>query len=503
MRLVPGHLTLAGLEAFAASTEGATIDAAAREKLAAGAESVRRIVARGEPAYGINTGFGKLAHTHIPHDQLELLQRNLVLSHSVGVGPLLDDACVRLVMLLKVASLARGYSGVRVEVVDAILALLNAEIYPCIPSKGSVGASGDLAPLAHMSAVLLGLGQVRHQGKIRGAAEGLRIAGLAPLKLGPKEGLALLNGTQVSTALALQGLFAAENVFAAAVVAGAMSVDAAMGSDTPFDPRIHELRGQPGQIAVAALYRKLLAGSRIRASHLTGDDKVQDPYSLRCQPQVMGACRDVIDAAAATLLIEANGVTDNPLVFPGDDVTLSGGNFHAEPVAFAADQLALAIAEIGALSERRVALLIDASLSGLPPFLTAASGVNSGFMIAHVTAAALASENKSLAHPASVDSLPTSANQEDHVSMATFAARRLADMAANTAGILAIELLAAAQGIDFRRPLESSQPIEEAHRIIRAVAPHLDGDRYLALDIEAATPLLRGGVFRDLLGRMA
>jgi histidine ammonia-lyase len=329
--------------------------------------------------------------------------------------------------------------------------------------------------------------------------EGLRKAGLAPLRLGPKEGLALLNGTQVSTALALHGLFATRNLFAAALVAGAMSVDAAMGSDTPFDERIHVLRGQPGQIEVAAIYRGLLAGSEIRASHLTGDDKVQDPYSLRCQPQVMGACLDVMNGAARTLLVEANGVTDNPLVFPGTDESLSGGNFHAEPVAFAADHLALAIAEIGALAERRIALLIDASISGLPPFLTAASGVNSGFMIAHVTAAALASENKSLAHPASVDSLPTSANQEDHVSMATFAARRLGDMAGNTAAIVAIELLAAAQGIDFRRPRKSSRALEEAHAIIRAVAPHLDGDRYLALDIEAVTPLVREGRFAALV----
>jgi histidine ammonia-lyase len=323
----------------------------------------------------------------------------------------------------------------------------------------------------------------------------LKKAGLAPLTLGPKEGLALLNGTQVSTALALRGLFGAQNVFSAAIVAGAMSVDAAMGSDTPFNARIHELRGHRGQIATAEAYRRLLHGSEIRASHLTGDDKVQDPYSLRCQPQVMGACLDVMDTAAQTLLTEANGVTDNPLVFPETDEALSGGNFHGEPVAFAADHLALAIAEIGALSERRVALLIDASISGLPPFLTAASGVNSGFMIAHVTAAALASENKSLAHPASVDSLPTSANQEDHVSMATFAARRLGDMADNTAAIVAIELLAAAQGIDFRRPRKSSKPLEEAHAIVRGVAPHLDGDRYLALDIEAVTPLVRDGTF--------
>ncbi|HZZ91520.1 MAG TPA: histidine ammonia-lyase [Usitatibacter sp.] len=495
MRLVPGELTLESLEAFAASTEAATLDAPARKRLDAGAASVRRIVERGEPAYGINTGFGKLAHTHIAPDQLELLQRNLVLSHSVGVGPLLDDSTVRLILLLKVASLARGYSGVRAEVVDALLSLLTSHVYPCIPSKGSVGASGDLAPLAHMSAVLLGLGEVRHQGRVMGAAEGLKVAGLQPLRLGPKEGLALLNGTQVSTALALQGLFAAENLYAAALVAGAMSVDAAMGSDTPFDPRIHELRGHAGQVAVAATYRRLLKDSEIRASHLTGDSKVQDPYSLRCQPQVMGACRDVMDHAARTLLIESNGVTDNPLVFPDSGDLLSGGNFHAEPVALAADALALAIAEVGALSERRIALLIDASISGLPPFLTAASGLNSGFMIAHVTAAALASENKSLAHPASVDSLPTSANQEDHVSMATFAARRLTDMADNTAMIVAIELLAAAQGIDFRRPLRTSPPLEEAHALTRAAAPHLEGDRFLATDIEAVAPMVRSGLF--------
>ena len=499
MLLEPGRLTLAQLESFAQSHDALSLGDESRQRLDAGAAAVRAIVAEGRPVYGINTGFGKLAQTHIPDDQLELLQRNLVLSHSVGVGALLADDVVRLTMLLKVASLARGYSGVRGVVVDAILALLNAEIYPCIPSKGSVGASGDLAPLAHMSAALLGLGQVRCHGTVMPAMQGLKQAGLAPLRLGPKEGLALLNGTQVSTALALHGLFATRNLFAAAVVAGSMSVDAAMGSDTPFDERIQALRGQPGQIAVAGAYRRLLAGSGIRASHLTGDDKVQDPYSLRCQPQVMGACLDVIGSAARTLLIESNGVTDNPLVFPETGESLSGGNFHAEPVAFAADTLALAIAEIGALSERRIALLIDASISGLPPFLTAASGVNSGFMIAHVTAASLASENKSLAHPASVDSLPTSANQEDHVSMATFAARRLSEMADNTAAIVAIELLAAAQGIDFRRPLQSSRPLEEAHAIIRNVAPHLDGDRYLALDIEAVTPLVRDGVFRNLV----
>jgi histidine ammonia-lyase len=497
VKLEPGGLTLAGLAAFAKSREKVTLDPSDRSRLQAGADAVRRMVAEGKAVYGINTGFGKLANTHIADDELELLQRNLVLSHSVGVGPLLPDDVVRLVMLLKVASLARGYSGVRPEVVDAILALLNAGVHPCIPSKGSVGASGDLAPLAHMSAVLLGLGEVRCEGKILPAAEGLKRAGISALRLGPKEGLALLNGTQVSTALALHGLFAAENVFAAAVVSGAMAVDAAMGSDTPFDERIHHLRGHRGQIDTAAAYRELLKGSRIRASHLTGDDKVQDPYSLRCQPQVMGACLDVMRQAAATLLTESNGVTDNPLVIPQTGESLSGGNFHAEPVAFAADELALAIAEIGALAERRIALLIDATISGLPPFLTSHSGVNSGFMIAHVTAAALASENKSLAHPASVDSLPTSANQEDHVSMATFAARRLGDMVENTATIVAIELLAAAQGIDFRRPLKSSAPLERAHAIVREVAPHLEGDRYLALDIGAVTPLVRAGRFAD------
>ncbi len=499
MQLVPGRLTLPGLRSFTHSAEPLRIDEGTRRTLGEGARAVERIVAEGKPAYGINTGFGKLARTHIADDQLELLQKNLVLSHSVGVGPLLCDEVVRLTLLLKVASLARGFSGVRPVVVDALVALLDAGVYPCIPSKGSVGASGDLAPLAHMSAALLGWGTVRHGGKTLSATQGLAVAGLAPLTLGPKEGLALLNGTQVSTALALHGLFAAQNVFAAAVVAGALSVDAALGSDTPFDARIHELRGHAGQIEVAATYRRLLEGSRIRASHLTGDDKVQDPYSLRCQPQVMGACLDVMNHAARTLLIEANAVTDNPLVFPATGESLSGGNFHAEPVAFAADHLALAIAEIGALSERRIALLIDESLSGLPPFLTAASGVNSGFMIAHVTAAALASENKSLAHPASVDSLPTSANQEDHVSMATFAARRLGDMAENTAGIVAIELLAAAQGIDFRRPLATSALLEEAHALVRTVAPHLDGDRFLALDIEAVTPLVRGGAFERLM----
>jgi histidine ammonia-lyase len=487
------RLTLAHLRALARDGVKVELDAGCLPGLLAGVEAIARIVARGEPAYGINTGFGKLAQTRIPAGDLERLQRNLVLSHSAGTGPPLGDEAVRLILVLKIASLARGHSGVRPQTIDALLALYNAKVYPCIPSKGSVGASGDLAPLAHLSAVLLGAGTARIGGRIVPAGEGLAHAGLQPLVLGPKEGLALLNGTQVSTALALLGLFAIEDVCAAAVVAGALSVDAAMGSDTPFDPRIHALRGHAGQIEAAAAYRALLEGSAIRASHLRGDDRVQDPYSLRCQPQVMGACIDSIRHAAATLEIEANGVSDNPLVFPDSGEVLSGGNFHAEPVALAADALAVAAAEIGALSERRIALLIDGSISRLPPFLVEHGGLNSGFMVPQVTAAALASENKSLAHPASVDSLPTSANQEDHVSMATYAARRLADIAGNCAGIVAIELLAAAQGVDFRKPLETSPALQGVMQEIRARAAFYAEDRAFAPDIEALRDLVCAG----------
>jgi histidine ammonia-lyase len=470
-----------------------SLSPAARRDIDRGSAAVAEIVRRGQPAYGVNTGFGRLAQTHIPNDQLELLQRNLVLSHAVGVGDPLPAGVVRLMLALKVVALARGYSGVRAELVDTLLALYNADVLPRVPSKGSVGASGDLAPLAHLSAVLLGIGEVEHRGKTFAAAEGLKLAGLEPVTLAAKEGLALLNGTQTSTALALWNLFAIDNLYATALVAGALSVDAAEGSASPFDARIHELRGHPGQIAAAAAYRALLANSPINSSHRECG-KVQDPYSLRCQPQVMGACSDQIEAARVVLLREANGVSDNPLVFPESGEVLSGGNFHAEPVAFAADNLALAVAEIGALSERRIALLIDATLSGLPPFLVRDGGVNSGFMIAHVTAAALASENKLLAHPASVDSLPTSANQEDHVSMATFAARKLGDLCANTASILAIELLAAAQGVDLRAPIVTSQKLQGVMRDIRARVPHYDIDRYLAPDIASMTEAVRGGV---------
>ncbi|MDN4036823.1 histidine ammonia-lyase [Massilia sp. YIM B02443] len=494
--LYPGQLTLKDLRAVWSTHAPLALAGEAWAAITASANLVDAIVAKGDPAYGVNTGFGILAKAHIPHDQLAALQQNLILSHAVGTGPLLSDAIVRLIVLTKIGSLARGYSGVRPVIVETLIALYNAGIMPAIPSQGSVGASGDLAPLAHMTLAMLGVGQVRHNGELVNAADALRAAGIEPVVLGAKEGLALINGTQVSTALALHGLFMAERLLEAAMVTGSLSVDAARGSDAPFDARIHAVRGQPGQIAAAAIYRELVAGSAIRASHLVGDERVQDPYSLRCQPQVMGAVMDLIANAGRTLLIEANAVTDNPLLFlddqGGGDI-VSGGNFHAEPVAFAADTLALAIAEIGALAERRIALLIDANLSGLPAFLVREPGLNSGFMIAHVTAAALASENKSHAHPASVDSLPTSANQEDHVSMATFAARRLDQMAHNTAVIVGIELLAAAQGIEFHRPLQSSQHLEHVHAQLRqAVAPY-DADRFFAPDIEAARKLVVDG----------
>jgi histidine ammonia-lyase len=491
MKIGRHPLTLSDLRAIARENPRLELDADCLPALRAGFASVERIVASGKPAYGINTGFGRLSQTRIPAEELAELQTNIVLSHAAGTGPILDDAAVRLILALKVSALASGHSGVRPQLVERLLELYKRGIYPCIPAKGSVGASGDLAPLAHLSLALLGLGEVRVNGRTLRAAEALK--DLPPLKLAPKEGLALLNGTQVSTALALIGLFAAEDLFAAAVAAGGLSVDAAAGSDTPFDRRIHALRGQPGQQLVARCYAELLADSEIRRSHLENDPRVQDPYSLRCQPQVMGACLDQIRHAARVFEIEAGAVTDNPLIIDGE--ILSGGNFHAEPIALAADVLALAIAEIGALSERRIALLIDSSLSGLPPFLVEHGGVNSGFMVAQVTAAALASENKSLAHPASVDSLPTSANQEDHVSMATFAARRTSEMAQNAAGIVAIELLAAAQGIDFRAPLKTSPRLQQVHALIRSRVGFYDHDRYFAPDITAIQALVEAGAF--------
>ncbi|ALK98971.1 histidine ammonia-lyase [Massilia sp. WF1] len=494
LTLQPGALRLTDLRAVWQNAGSLALAPEAYQAIEASAATVQAIVAKGDPAYGINTGFGILAKRHIPQAQLEQLQQNLILSHAVGTGELLPDHVVRLILLTKIGSLARGYSGVRPLIVDTLVALYNAGIMPAIPSQGSVGASGDLAPLAHMTLAMLGVGQVRMKGELMDARAALQAAGIEPVTLAAKEGLALINGTQVSTALALHGLFMAERLLEAAMVTGALSLDAARGSDAPFDPRVHAVRGQPGQIAAAQIYRELVAGSAIRASHLVGDERVQDPYSLRCQPQVMGAVMDLIANAGRTLLIESNAVTDNPLIFEENGGTVvSGGNFHAEPVAFAADTLALAIAEIGALAERRIALLIDSTLSGLPPFLVKEPGVNSGFMIAHVTAAALASENKSLAHPASVDSLPTSANQEDHVSMATFAARRLDQMAHNTGVIVGIELLAAAQGIEFHRPLTSSSHLEHVHAQLRGRVAAFDEDRFFAPDIELAKKMVMAG----------
>ena len=467
----------------------------ARALIERSAATVTRLLATGEAIYGVNTGFGKLAKTRIAPKDLSALQINIVRSHAAGVGAPLDPSIVRLIMLLKINSLAQGASGISLIAMETLAALINADVLPVIPGQGSVGASGDLAPLAHMSLVLIGEGEAYHKGGRVSGAEALMAAMVVPVPLGPKEGLALLNGTQVSTALALSGLIGAERNAAAAMLAGAMSIDAVMGSDTPFDPRIHALRPHPGQILAASHYRRLLKGSVIRASHLEGDDRVQDPYSFRCQPQVMGACLDMLANAGRTLMIEANGVSDNPLVFAEDGAVLSGGNFHAEPEAFAADMIAIAIAEMGSLSERRIAALIDTTISLLPPFLIRNPGLNSGFMIPQCTAAALMSENKQMSHPASVDSAPTSANQEDHVSMATHAARRLVPMNANLARIIAIELMAAAEGIEFRRPLVSSQALEAAHAVIRGRAQRRDEDREFSTDMEAVAGLIEAQAF--------
>jgi len=531
LTLSPGQLTLDDLRAVHRGGVALQLPPEAYTAMQSSAAMVQAAAAGDAPVYGVNTGFGKLASTRIDAAALETLQLNLIRSHSVGVGEPLAPEVVRLMLATKAASLARGYSGVRAVVVDTLLAVYNAGLVPCVPSQGSVGASGDLAPLSHMTLALIGEGEFLVNGQRQAAAPVLQAAGIAPLRLAAKEGLALINGTQTSTALALHGVLAFEPVLEAALVIGALTVDAARGSDGPFDPRIHALRGQPGQIDVAQYYRALLQGSEIRASHQVGDDRVQDPYCLRCQPQVVGACLDQLRHAMLVLLREANAVTDNPLIFPAADgheatiaaalgrpeqgtapsggsaahavasvgVMLSGGNFHAEPVALAADGVALAIAEVGAIAERRIAMLIDSSVSRLPPFLTADAGLNSGFMIAHVTAAALASENKSLAHPASVDSLPTSANQEDHVSMATFAARRLQPMIHNTAHILGIELLAAAQAIEFLRPLKSSPILEQVHAVLREACPAMHLDRYIAPDMAHATSLVRHGQLARIL----
>ena len=499
--LFPGGTPLA---AWRAIYRGAAValDGAAQAGIAEGAAAVGAILARGAPAYGINTGFGKLAHVRIGADDLATLQRNIVLSHAAGVGAPMPVPVARLMLALKLASLAQGASGVQPGTVALLEAMLARELVPVVPDQGSVGASGDLAPLAHVAAAMIGVGEVFVDGARVPAAIALDAAGLRPAALGPKEGLALLNGTQFSTAYALAGLFEAEALWRTGLVTGALATDAARGSDTPFDPRIHALRRHRGQIDAAAALRALIAESEIRQSHLTNDDRVQDPYCIRCQPQVMGAALDLLRFAAATLGTEANGVTDNPLVFPETQEALSGGNFHAEPVAFAADIIALALCEIGSIAERRLAMLIDPALSGLPAFLTPRPGLNSGFMIAHVTAAALVSENKQRATPASVDSIPTSANQEDHVSMAAHAARRLLPMAANAASVLGIELLAAAQGCDFHAPLRSSPALEAVRAALRREVAGLADDRFFAPDIAAATRLVSSGAIAVAAGDM-
>ena len=499
--LIPGHVALTQWRDIYRGAPVA-LDPACAPVIAESARAVGRILAKGEPIYGINTGFGKLASVRIEAADLERLQRNIVLSHAVGVGEAMPVPVCRLMMALKLASLARGASGVRPETIALLQALLDKGLTPVVPAQGSVGASGDLAPLAHMAAAMIGVGEIFVGGTRTVADRALAGAGLAPLTLGPKEGLALLNGTQFSCAYALAALFDAERVFACALVTGALSTEAAKGSDTPFDPRIHVLRGHVGQQETARALRALMAGSAIRASHLAGDARVQDPYCLRCQPQVMGAALDILRQAAGTLAIEANGVTDNPLIFPDTDEALSGGNFHAEPVAFAADIIALAVCEIGSLAERRIAMLVDPALSALPAFLTPHPGLNSGLMMAQVTAAALVSENKQRAYPASVDSIPTSANQEDHVSMAAHGARRLMGMIDNVHAVIAIELVAAVQGCDFHRPLTSSATLETARATLRARVAHLDEDRHLHPDIETAIALIRDGAIlptRDIL----
>ncbi len=492
MKLNPQSIALADLRGLWSGAP-ASLDAAALSRIDEAAASVDRIVANGNTVYGVNTGFGILANTRIPAHRLAELQTNLILSHSAGLGDPLPRHVTRLMIVLKLIGLGRGHSGVRRQVIDALQALLDRDAMPLIPSQGSVGASGDLAPLAHMTAALMGYGAIDVGGQVMSATDALAHLGLAPLQLGPKEGLALINGTQASTAIALDALFRGERVFAAALAAGALSTDALKGSAKPFDARVSELRGQPGQIRVAAALRALLDGSGILASHETDCPKVQDPYSFRCQPQVMGAALDLLDHAARTLTIEAAAVTDNPIVFPDEDTTISGGNFHAEPVAFAADMIAMALCEVGSLSERRTAILIDPKMSGLPAFLTEDSGVNSGLMIPQVTAAALVSENKSLAFPASVDSIPTSAGQEDHVSMAPIAARKASTIASNAAGVIAIELIAAAQGVDMHAPLATSPALQAVHGKVRGLSPGFTSDRYWAGEMAAVQAAILAG----------
>lgn len=492
--LMPGATSLAQLQEIWRNNIAVSLDRSARPGVEAAAALVARATAGEDAVYGVNTGFGKLASVKIAAADTETLQRNLILSHCCGVGEALDTATTRLMMVLKLLSLGRGASGVAWTTVAMIEAMLARGVTPVVPSQGSVGASGDLAPLAHMAATMIGEGEAIYQGNRLRSDAALTAAGLTPITLGPKEGLALINGTQFSTACALVGLWSAWRNAAASVVTAALSTDAIMGSTAPLRDAIHTLRGHAGQIEVARAQRALMEGSEIRENHRVGDTRVQDPYCIRCQPQVTGAAMDLLHFAARTLEVEANAVTDNPLVLVEDGMIVSGGNFHAEPVGFAADQIAVAIAEIGAIAQRRVALMVDPTLSfDLPPFLTPDPGLNSGLMIAEVTTAALMSENKHLANPCTTDSTPTSANQEDHVSMAAHAARRLLRMNANLNVILGVEAICGAQGIAFRAPLQTSAPLQGVIGELRSEVPELAEDRYMAPGIEAAAAMVRDG----------
>jgi histidine ammonia-lyase len=498
LKLNPETITLGDLRDLWTGAK-ARLDDQSLDRIVASAASVERIVAGGDTVYGVNTGFGLLASTRIAGDRLAELQTNLILSHSAGLGDPLPRHITRLMIVLKLLGLGRGHSGVGCAVIDSLQRLLDADAMPLIPSQGSVGASGDLAPLAHLIASLMGFGRIDVAETVLPAREALRKIGLEELQLGPKEGLALINGTQASTALALDALFCGERVLAAAIAAGALSVDALKGSAKPFDSRISRLRGQPGQMRIAASIDDLLTGSEILASH-SGCARVQDPYSFRCQPQVIGAALDLLENAARTLTIEAAAVTDNPIVFPNEDSAISGGNFHAQPVAFAADTIAMALCEVGSISERRVAVLVDPKMSGLPAFLVKDSGVNSGLMIPQVTAAALVSENKGLAFPASVDSIPTSAGQEDHVSMAPIAARKAGQIARNCAGVIAVELMAGSQGVDYHAPLKTSPKLQQVHQKVRAISPHFTADRYWADEMsDLQQAVLRGDIGDGLI----
>lgn len=498
--LTPGGASLASLESLYRSHSPFKLDRAARGGIDRSAEQIAKAAAGNAPVYGVNTGFGKLASVRVDCDEVAQLQRNLILSHSAGTGAPLSPEVTRLVMALKLLSLGRGASGVRWSLIEQVEKFIAADILPVIPSQGSVGASGDLAPLAHMTAALIGEGDVFHRGEKKAARDAMAAENVEPLMLSAKEGLAMINGTQVSTALALSALFDAWRLALSSITASALSIEAAMGTAAPFHPDIHALRGHRGQIETAQRLRELLEGSQIITSHMEGDERVQDPYCLRCQPQVAGACLDLMRQAAATLEVEANAVTDNPLVLEDGEI-VSGGNFHAEPVAFAADQMAMALSELGSISQRRISLLVDPALSyGLPAFLTPKPGLNSGLMIAEVTSAALMSENKALSNPRSVDSTPTSANQEDHVSMACHGARRLHEMNENLSGIIAVEAMAGAQGVEMRAPLETSSVLKDVIAAIREECAPMGDDRILSGDIDRLKQLVRRNTLSDHAG---